>query len=477
MYSIASLIYLLQNPNIMRTLTLSLLIITVLLLVSKKHIFSQGCAELFISEYIEGSSSNKALEIYNPTSFTIDLTPYSIRLYYNGATDTNGFVKTIDLVGAIPSGQVFVVADDNIDTTQFNPSIIDSFVGGISLFNGDDAITLYKDSTLIDMIGKIGEDPGTQWQVDTGSTAKHTLTRKIHIKKGQLDWAIGANEWDVSPNNTSAYLGYHDNCCIDTLTLSFFYDSDSACEFDKGVIYSVGHITGTTYQWNIVGAVGIIGENTHEVAVDWGAYGVGELTITATHINGCKSSKKLTIYIKKGPSAGFTSEDTVYLNNGGYCNFMNTTTPDSSNTKYSWDFGDSTANTCAKHPIHRYKEPGSYEVKLTATHSGCSNTFQKTVIVMESLSVNATQRNVSFSIAPNPSSNEVILNFNQWVYSDIDFSIYNLLGAIVYSETYHVSGVKRFKIDLKEYKEGSYFVKITLLGKTTVKKLILIHNN
>ena len=34
---------------------------------------AQDCTELFISEYVEGSHNNKALEIYNPTDTDIDL--------------------------------------------------------------------------------------------------------------------------------------------------------------------------------------------------------------------------------------------------------------------------------------------------------------------------------------------------------------------------------------------------------------------
>ena len=40
--------------------------------------------DLFISEYIEGSSNNKAIEIYNPTDTAIDLTGYRLEIYSNG---------------------------------------------------------------------------------------------------------------------------------------------------------------------------------------------------------------------------------------------------------------------------------------------------------------------------------------------------------------------------------------------------------
>src|SRR5262245_21587511 len=66
--------------------------------------------ELFFSEYIEGSSFNKALEIYNGTSGPIDLTAggYIIQMYFNGSTSSG---LNIPLSGTIAAGDVFVVTN------------------------------------------------------------------------------------------------------------------------------------------------------------------------------------------------------------------------------------------------------------------------------------------------------------------------------------------------------------------------------
>jgi hypothetical protein len=40
---------------------------------------------LFFSEYIEGSSNNKVLEIYNPTGAAVDLSEYTVQQSNNGA--------------------------------------------------------------------------------------------------------------------------------------------------------------------------------------------------------------------------------------------------------------------------------------------------------------------------------------------------------------------------------------------------------
>ena len=45
---------------------------------------AEAPADLFISEYVEGSSYNKALELYNGTGSAIDLSGYTLERYSNG---------------------------------------------------------------------------------------------------------------------------------------------------------------------------------------------------------------------------------------------------------------------------------------------------------------------------------------------------------------------------------------------------------
>jgi predicted extracellular nuclease len=39
---------------------------------------AQDCTKIFISEYVEGWSNNKALEIYNPSNVAVDLSEYFV---------------------------------------------------------------------------------------------------------------------------------------------------------------------------------------------------------------------------------------------------------------------------------------------------------------------------------------------------------------------------------------------------------------
>ena len=57
--------------------------------------------DLFFSEYIEGSSYNKALEIYNPTDSPVDLSNYQLWQIANGG---NWAEYTIDISGQLSLG-------------------------------------------------------------------------------------------------------------------------------------------------------------------------------------------------------------------------------------------------------------------------------------------------------------------------------------------------------------------------------------
>src|SRR5690606_32153386 len=70
--------------------------------------------ELFFSEYIEGSSNNKALEIYNGTGAPVDLAAggYSVQVFFNGSASSG---LTVDLTGTVADGDVYVVAHASAD--------------------------------------------------------------------------------------------------------------------------------------------------------------------------------------------------------------------------------------------------------------------------------------------------------------------------------------------------------------------------
>lgn len=168
--------------------------------------------DLFFSEYIEGSSNNKALEIFNGTGAAVDLAAggYSIQQFSNGSA-TAGL--TINLTGTVADGDVYVLAHSSAVAAILAQA---DQTSGAGLYNGDDAVVLRKGTTVLDVIGQIGFDPGTQWGVDPVSTADNTLRRKSTVCAGDPignDAFDPSVEWDGYAIDTFDGLGAHTATC------------------------------------------------------------------------------------------------------------------------------------------------------------------------------------------------------------------------------------------------------------------------
>ena len=168
-------------------------------------------ADVFLSEYIEGSSNNKALEMFNGTGAPVDLAAggYQIEMYFNGNTTAAG---TIALTGTVADGDVYVLAHASANATILAQA---DQTSSASWFNGDDALVLRKGGaggTIVDSFGQVGLDPGTEWGTGITSTADNTLRRKASVTTGDTTIADAfdpAVDWDGYPTDTIDGLGAH----------------------------------------------------------------------------------------------------------------------------------------------------------------------------------------------------------------------------------------------------------------------------
>lgn len=176
-------------------------------------VFGGDLGELFFSEYIEGSNNNKALEIYNPNPVDMSLDGYRIELFTNGSSSPNEN-NTLNMSGVIPANGVYVVANSGAWDEIL---AVANTTSTCTYFNGDDAVALYNGSTLVDVVGLIGEDPGDGWTVAgvANATKDHTMVRKNTVTQGNTNWAAqcGTNaddsEWVVMEKDDFSNLGTH----------------------------------------------------------------------------------------------------------------------------------------------------------------------------------------------------------------------------------------------------------------------------
>jgi len=184
--------------------------ITLLFLIALAYIGVSG-QSLFFSEYLEGNSNNKALEIYNATGAPVDLSAYVVKLGSNGG---EWKPDSLMLKGTLDSAAVYVIANASADAAILSKADTTSTV---TYYNGNDAVGLFKNGVLVDIIGVYGEDPGSQWAVAgiSDGTGEHTLIRKSEVTTGKTDWAAiagtdsASSEYIVYEQNNFSFIGWH----------------------------------------------------------------------------------------------------------------------------------------------------------------------------------------------------------------------------------------------------------------------------
>jgi endonuclease I/chitodextrinase len=179
---------------------------------------SAGAAsELFFSEYVEGDDggSNKVLEIFNLTGATVSLSGYVVKLERNGAgVWTTPLALDGGTVKDIVPGDVFVIGNGDNNNPILQPNSAGNISGQVDLvqpsnddttfgqpvnFNGDDAVALFKNDVLIDIIGVFGSAANFAENI--------TLRRSGDITSPTSTY--NESEWESFPANTYDGVGSH----------------------------------------------------------------------------------------------------------------------------------------------------------------------------------------------------------------------------------------------------------------------------
>ena len=182
----------------------------------------QAQAQLLISEYLEGSSNNKAVELSNLGATPVDLSQYRLALYANGKPLTDTPTNSLALQGTLAPGASLVLANPSANAEILAKA---NQTSGNLVFNGDDALVLYRGSEIIDSFGQVGVDPGTAWVSGSVSTLDMTLRRKATVTTGRTD-ATGpfdpALEYVAAAKDDASGLGCSgDGPCDGTLPPAF----------------------------------------------------------------------------------------------------------------------------------------------------------------------------------------------------------------------------------------------------------------
>lgn len=185
---------------------------------------SSGATELFISEYVEGSGNNKVLEIANFTGVTVDLSAYTIKKSINGDVSWDTAVYSFPNGTQITDGDVYVVANNFINTGTCVTSAVDDLTNSsVFQFNGNDPVGLFNNDVLIDIIGTLGGGSGN-FAVNT------TLIRDPDILEPSTTYI--STQWSNSSQDSCSDLGTH---TITPLAVTYTYSGSWSPSNPTGV--------------------------------------------------------------------------------------------------------------------------------------------------------------------------------------------------------------------------------------------------
>ncbi|SHI56003.1 LPXTG-motif cell wall anchor domain-containing protein [Clostridium amylolyticum] len=192
----------LKSISLMTAMVMLFSIFSGFVRVGANEINTNFAEDLIISEYVEGSGNNKALELYNGTGKTLDLAAYTVEVYMNGATSKPNIIR-FQTSTLLEDGKTYVIANNQAnDIVKGKAQQLDGYIN----FNGDDVVVLKKGDNVVDSFGKVGNPKGSNFAVDV------TLIRKKNITKGdtnpndEFDVSI---EWDKYDKDYFDDLGKH----------------------------------------------------------------------------------------------------------------------------------------------------------------------------------------------------------------------------------------------------------------------------
>jgi predicted extracellular nuclease len=155
--------------------------------------------DLFISEYVQGSGYNKAIELYNGNSHTVDLSLYQLEFHLNGATTAN---FKLPLSGYLTANTTFVVANSLASSEIL--IVTDMTRNGI-WFDADDVVTLTYQGRIIDSVGQVGNFKHSQ-----STQGNKVMRRSAGATKPDIniqDRINHTNQWQTVDENSFGGLG------------------------------------------------------------------------------------------------------------------------------------------------------------------------------------------------------------------------------------------------------------------------------
>ncbi len=223
----------------------------------------------------------------------------------------------------------------------------------------------------------------------------------------------------------------------------------------------------TSWDWSFPGGTPSSStERSPEVTYD--APGVYEVSLTVSNSAGSNTETKMDYIVvsDQTPSAGFD----LSVSSWNSVIFSNTSTD---GVEYVWDFGDGTTSNM-QNPSHIFAEVGqSYDVMLTVTNGCGMDTYTETILTTSN--DDFFTENASFTVFPNPNEGSFTIEIGGKANQNVDISVYDILGRVVYASNDDVASDKwnkEIRLD-NQLNPGTYIVRVDIDGSGTYEKIIV----
>jgi hypothetical protein len=191
--------------------------------------------------------------------------------------------------------------------------------------------------------------------------------------------------------------------------------SNSICEMQTGIAYSVTNTAGSTYAWTITGGTKITGGTTNSITVNWSTRGTGSVKVVETNAVGCVGTQvTLPVTIKAMPlTAAITGNASVCAN----AMAVAYSTIKSTGSTYAWTITGGTLVSGA----------GTNSITVNWNGAGAGNV---NVIETNSNSCSGPPVNKAVTINPNPSTSAIAGNTSTCANTTgVSYSVTNTTGS------------------------------------------------
>lgn len=310
------------------------------------------------------------------------------------------------------------------------------------------------------------------WTFDGGIPATSTEQNPVVTYADAGTYQVALTVTNAAGSDTETKAGYI-TASVEAPVAAF---SASATEVKEGASVTFTDASTnapTSWSWTFEGGTPATSTEQNPI-VSYAAAGTYEVALTATNEAGANTETKAG-YIMVSIEAPVTAfgASAREVEEGGSITFSDTSTNDP--TSWSWTFEGGTPETSTEqNPSVTYTTAGSYQVSLTTTNAGGSDTETKSeyITVAAILSIDKDQSN-KILLYPNPIENKLSIKIGEKIKgnNEIRVSIYSLLGTLQLNEVYKAKN-GQLEIDTNSIMPGINIVELNIEGRIEQYKIV-----